>query len=134
MFRRFDECQELVRAQSNKAFSVIGNLAMFSWAMRTFCEGLVSFWIGRETNDREWIARGQKSRLAMSKLVDSASSWNFQSKRYLLEAEEQFSERNFELAGPLYDAAISSAREHRFLNEEACKSVCANRLQFVNET
>ena len=38
---------------------------------------------------------------------------------YLLQAEEQFSNMNFELAERLYDAAISSSKTHKFVNEEA---------------
>ena len=38
---------------------------------------------------------------------------------YLLQAEEQFCSRNFEMAETLYDAAISSSKIHKFVNEEA---------------
>jgi hypothetical protein len=38
---------------------------------------------------------------------------------YLLQAEEQFSLRNYEEAERLYDAAILSSKEHKFVNEEA---------------
>ena len=38
---------------------------------------------------------------------------------YLLQAEEQFCERNFEVAEALSDAAILSSKAHKFVNEEA---------------
>jgi tetratricopeptide (TPR) repeat protein len=38
---------------------------------------------------------------------------------YLLQAEEQFCERNFDEAETLYDAAILCSKQHKFLNEEA---------------
>lgn len=38
---------------------------------------------------------------------------------YLLQAEEKFCERDFEAAEALYDAAIQSSKQHKFLNEEA---------------
>ena len=38
---------------------------------------------------------------------------------FLLQAEEQFSQMDFEAAGVLYEAAILSSKRHKFLNEEA---------------
>eukprot|EP00984_Skeletonema_dohrnii_P012129 scaffold4880_cov173-Skeletonema_dohrnii-CCMP3373.AAC.2 len=38
---------------------------------------------------------------------------------FLLQAEEKFPQMDFEAAGVLYDAAILSSKEHKFLNEEA---------------
>ncbi len=40
--------------------------------------GLVSFWIGRETNDRELLRKGTECKDKIEKLVVSASTWNFQ--------------------------------------------------------
>ena len=40
--------------------------------------GLVSFWIGRETNSNRWIARGAESKVSIEKLAVLASTWNFQ--------------------------------------------------------
>ena len=40
--------------------------------------GLVSFWIGREKDDKNWIARGVKCKDEIERLVVSASTWNFQ--------------------------------------------------------
>ena len=47
---------------------------------------------------------------------------------YLLQAEEQFSEWNFDLAEKLYDDAILSSRKHRFLNEEALANELAGHF------
>ena len=38
---------------------------------------------------------------------------------FLLQAEEQFSQMDFEAAGVLYEAAILSSKRHKFLSEEA---------------
>lgn len=46
----------------------------------------------------------------------------------LLQAEEQFTKGNFDKAGPLYDAAVSSAKEHKFLNEEALANELAGHF------
>jgi hypothetical protein len=47
---------------------------------------------------------------------------------YLLQAEEQFCERNFDVAERLYDAAILSAKTHKFVNEEALANELAGHF------
>lgn len=47
---------------------------------------------------------------------------------YLLQAEEQFCDRNFEEAEKLYDAAILSSKEHTFVNEEALANELAGHF------
>ena len=55
----------------------------------------------------------------MESLACLASKWNFEDKALLLPAEEQFCEGNLNEAEQLYDAAIHSAKDHPFLNEQA---------------
>ena len=80
--------------------------------------GLVSFWIYRRTNNTKWSARGINFKIVIQKLAES-SQHNFQHEVYLLEAEEAFSNKNYELAKSLYEKAVSIARKHRFINQEA---------------
>lgn len=96
--------------------------------------GLVAFWIGRDTRidtrkgraiAKKWKGRGVEAKIAIEKLAALASSWNFQNKSYILQAEEMFSERNFEAAERLYDDAISSSKLHKFLSEEALSNELA---------
>ena len=47
---------------------------------------------------------------------------------YLLQAEEQFCSRNFEVAERLYDAAILSSKTHKFVNEEALANELAGHF------
>ena len=47
---------------------------------------------------------------------------------YLLQAEEQFSSMNFDLAERLYDDAISSSKTHKFVNEEALANELAGHF------
>jgi ATP-dependent RNA helicase DDX31/DBP7 len=49
---------------------------------------------------------------------------------YLLRAEEQFCKRNFEEAESLYDAAILSSKDHKFVNEEALANELAGYFYF----
>ncbi len=44
--------------------------------------GLVSFWVGRELDEKEWIARGVECKEEIEKLAASASKWNFQNSEY----------------------------------------------------
>ena len=47
---------------------------------------------------------------------------------YLLQAEKQFSLRNFDEAERKYEAAISSSKAHKFVNEEALANELAGRF------
>ena len=47
---------------------------------------------------------------------------------FLLQAEEHFCSRNFETAETLYDAAISSSKIHKFVNEEALANELAGHF------
>jgi len=88
-------------------------------AVHAYIGGLASFRIFRETSDPLWAQRGAQLKARMHTWKDQGSSWNFESKSFLLEAEEFFSNGNVERAQVLYENAISSAREHKFLHEEA---------------
>ena len=109
----------------------------------------------KESN--KWIKRGVECKDKMEKLSVSASTWNFENSEcrifhvvvvisffifisyslifttaftelYLLQAEEQFSSRNFEMAETLYDAAILSSKVHKFVNEEALANELAGHF------
>ncbi len=55
--------------------------ALFSLLTSSYF-GLVSFWIGREANDKKWIARGTESKVSIENLAKLASTWNFQSSEF----------------------------------------------------
>ena len=95
--------------------------------------GLASFWIYRQTNDPVWAERGRESKLAMNRWAETASQHNFQHKAYLLEAEEAFCNHNHELAKSLYEKAVSTARKHHFINEEALACELAGHFFFQIE-
>ena len=106
---------------------------------------------------KKWIRRGVECKDKIEKLSDLASTWNFQNSEcrnlhvviflyllylilcplifataftelYLLQAEEQFCSRNFEMAETLYDAAIASSKIHKFVNEEALANELAGHF------
>jgi len=116
MFRRYDDTKSFAVKYSE--FKIGFWMMFFHQTMNSFYDGLVSYWIGREENSPKWIRKGANCKLEIQKLAE-LSPWNFQNKLYLLSAEEQFCERNFEFAERYYDIAVSSAKDHKFLNEEA---------------
>ena len=86
--------------------------------MHVFYWGLINFWIARKTGDVIWFDRGEEAIQKMRSFAD-CSLWNFQNKLLLLQADQCFHLQDFESAKRYYDAAISSAKEHKFVHEEA---------------
>eukprot|EP00986_Skeletonema_menzelii_P013347 scaffold7689_cov139-Skeletonema_menzelii.AAC.1 len=116
IYRRFGKVTE----SAEKIFSL--NVLNTSNSKFVMCNRIL------ETNDKVWIARGADSKVSMEKLAVLASTWNFQNKTYLLQAEEQFSARNFDDAEKLYDDAILSSKKHKFVNEEALANELAGHF------
>ena len=85
----------------------------------TFIGGLASFRIYRETRDPLWAQRGEQFQHKIKTWKDEGSLWNFENKSFLLDAESAYCDGNLELARVLYESAISSARQHLFIHEEA---------------
>lgn len=102
-----------------------------------------------------WLSRGSECKHALNNFAMKASIWNFENSKWrifhaallvvvtfshfilvcvlpieaiLLLAEEQFTKGNFDEVGPLYDAAISSAKQHKFLSEEALANELAGHF------
>eukprot|EP00804_Cyclotella_cryptica_P026389 CCRYP_020284-RA/>CCRYP_020284-RA protein AED:0.07 eAED:0.07 QI:0/0.5/0.2/1/1/1/5/346/1279 len=88
-------------------------------AGHVFIGGLVSFRIFRETCNPLWATRGEAFKDRIHTWRDQGYFQNFGSKSFLLEAEEFYSNGNIERAQVLYENAISSARGHKFIHEEA---------------
>ena len=86
-----------------------------------FYEGLTSFLLARQTRDSErlkWIEKGE-SVLTKMTFWSEHSSWNWESKMVVLEAEKMYTMGNCDLASMYYDKAIRVAHEHKFINDEA---------------
>ena len=117
VFRNYDGMKSA--AEQYSKFKIGTCILAFISSIQLFYEGLVSFWIGRKEEDKTWIEKGKNSCRDMESLVDSSSKWNFENKAKLLQAEEQFCAGNLEVAEKLYDSAVSSAKKHKFIHEEA---------------
>ena len=92
-----------------------------------FFEGLACFQFARQSNDDErskWMVKGETV-LEKMKLWSEHSSWNFENKMLLLEAENKHTLGDFDSAASFYERSIRSAREHKFIHEEAIASELA---------
>lgn len=81
--------------------------------------GLVSFHIYRETKIQLWLERGTKLKSQIQLWARQGSPWTFENKCFLLGAEEHYSNNDIEAARALFAKAISSAKAHKLVHEEA---------------
>ncbi|KAK1741224.1 putative AAA ATPase [Skeletonema marinoi] len=128
IFREVDKARDSIQQYLSIQSLTTVNMSNSGDLFRIFYAGLASFYVGRELDDGVLITRGTECKDWIEKLVVSASTWNFQNKAYLLQAEEQFCERNFDVAERLYDAAILSAKTHKFVNEQALANELAGHF------
>jgi tetratricopeptide (TPR) repeat protein len=77
-----------------------------------------------------WEARAQDRILNIRLWAEQASAWNFKHKLLLMEAEVLYSYQDFEQAKELYKQAISSARSHKYINDEALSCELAAKFYF----
>ena len=111
MFRSYDDAKENV----SKFFACHEN----AWSLLTnhinhaFFTGLISFWVARKSGEQYWFGRGNESKLTLKRWSESSQCWTFENKWYLLEAEEAFSNNDYETAKSFYTQAISSAKLHK---------------------
>eukprot|EP00956_Cyclotella_meneghiniana_P034704 scaffold107625_cov38-Cyclotella_meneghiniana.AAC.1 len=100
-------------------------------AVQTFFLGLASYRIYRETREELWAQRGKKLRERIQTWNEQGSKWNFQHKLELMEAEEAYSNGNFERAQILYDKAVSSAKQYKFIHEAALANELAAKFHLA---
>lgn len=85
---------------------------------RSFYEGIAYLSLARDTKQVKWKIQGEKSVVWMRQM-ESMSKWNFENKSKLLQAELHYLEGDIASAESFYEASIESARNHRFIQEEA---------------
>ena len=92
--------------------------------MGIFFEGLSCFLYSRGSNDTDKTKLIERGRSTLAKVRSLAEhlSWNWQNKVLLLEAMEIHALGNLDEAGLCYICSIRSAREHKFIHEEAVSS------------
>mmetsp|Transcript_32408 Transcript_32408/g.58578 ORF Transcript_32408/g.58578 Transcript_32408/m.58578 type:complete len:391 (-) Transcript_32408:18-1190(-) len=116
MFRKYEHMK--ASAEIYFGYNVNSWSLVYTQTAQAFHGGLAAYWVFRKTNDAKWAERASRAKFAIKKWAD-CNEWNFQNKLLLLEAEEAFCYNDIDSAKSLYEKAISSAREHRFINEEA---------------
>ena len=100
--------------------------------MGIFFEGLTCFLFSIGITDptkTKLIERGQSVLTRIRSLAEH-SSWNWENKILLLEAMEMHTMGNLDTAGPLYTSSIRSARDHKFIHEEAVASELAGEYMY----
>ena len=85
---------------------------------QVFFEGIAALCLARDTQQAKWREVGKKAVESMSQLAQN-NRWTFENKLLLLKAELYYLNRNNDTAELAYLASIASAREHRFIHEEA---------------
>jgi len=94
-------------------------LHSLNYILHAFFEGLVSFQLARRSETRsKWITLGEAAIQTFRSWV-THSSWNFENKLALLEAESYFCRGKYNEAENKYEDAIKYSRIHRFVHEEA---------------
>ena len=106
---------------------------LFSDTMHAFILGLAAFWISREDEQQEsskWLDIGWRFTGDMKLWAEQGSEWNFQQKYSLLRAEGYYSSGNLEAAKAAYNSAITFARTHKAINDEALACELAAKFYF----
>ncbi|KAL9184818.1 hypothetical protein ACHAXT_002595 [Thalassiosira profunda] len=87
--------------------------------LRSFMVGISVMNLARRTsNNAQYRELGEQA-VANMRQLETISEWNFQHKRLLLEAEMHYLNRDSVSADAAYEASIRSARDHKWLNEQA---------------
>ena len=128
LFRRLDDVQSL------DIVDILSDISENKHHLRAFLlfgiffEGLASFLLARQTTNNSersrWIEKGENV-LTKIRYWSEHSSWNWEDKMVLLEAEKMFTIGNCDQAALLYERAIRLAHEHKFINDEAIASELA---------
>jgi len=91
----------------------------FTDPFRTFYQCISAFRLARleDGKTREWIAIG-KNALSNYQTWVKYSTWNWENKMLLLEAQSHSCEGELEMAKSKFQASVESAKKHQFVNEE----------------
>ena len=105
-------------------------IILYTTSIHTFFLGLAAFRLYRKTSDFAWAERGRECIKELKVWSEQGSAWNFEQKLRMLEAEENYSLGDFEGAKVSYQDAISAAKLHKFLNDEALAYELASKFYF----
>ena len=87
--------------------------------MRCLFEGIAALNLARQQpNEPKYRVIGEKAVKDMSRF-EQMNKWTFENKSLLLQAELHYLNQDCEAAENAYIASIKSAKDHKFMNEEA---------------
>ena len=111
-FKRYDEAAEMMELYKVRTIMPLLD------AYHAFYSGLTAFHFARHfESEPKWMATGEKA-LSLYKIWARHSTWNWENKFYLMQAECHFCKGELKEAEEMYRLAINSARKHRFVHEE----------------
>jgi hypothetical protein len=85
----------------------------------TFYRGIAFLNLARTTGESKYRRLGEQAVATIAEYEVTMSTWNYENKRLLLQAELHYLDGRLEAAEKAYQASIKSARDHRFIHEEA---------------
>ena len=94
-------------------------IILYTASAHRFILGLAAFRLYRKHSDFVWAERGRDCIKDVKVWAEQGSTWNFEQKLKLLEAEENYCLGDFDGAKISYQDAISAARMHKNLLDEA---------------
>jgi len=100
---------------------------MYTAIYIVFYEGLISFYFTRLTGEEICRIRAENAYSQMREW-SARSEWNFENKLLLIEAELYYTRNNYDKASLCYEASIKSARDHKFIHEEAIANELAGNF------
>lgn len=110
------------------AIEVEESILTFLKSIRVFISGLAAFQLYRETGDCLWKSRANEQIKTVKVWAEQGSLWNFEHKLNLMEAEGYFCSGNYEQAAVSYEKAMSSAKRHKYINEDALACELAGKF------
>lgn len=119
-------CDEFFAVEVEECF------LLFGLSTRAFITGLAALKLYGETGDSLWRSRGENAIKRFKLWTNQGSSWNFEHKLQLLEAEHSHYCGNFKQATESYEKSIASAKAHKFINDEALACELAGKF-FLKE-
>jgi len=123
-FKRYEEAQKY-------AGKYLNQYAKLNIANHIFYTGLTEFYFARHSSNSKHLEIGHES-LSSFKTWATHSTWNWENKLLLLEAELYFSKGEMEKAEEKYELAILSARRHRFVHEEGLANELSSAFHTAN--
>lgn len=105
-------------------------MILYATSAHKFILGLAAFRLYRKTSNFIWAERGRACTDGIKVWNEEGSTWNFEQKLKMMEAEENFCLGNFDGAKLSYQDAISAARLHKNLSDEALACELAAKFYF----